>query len=167
MHSIKAIRGSFFDTTHTVHHPDALEQAARFISDGLMIIDAGKIRSLQTWEEGQNQLPPSIPISHYPDKIIVPSFIDCHVHYPQTEMIGAWGSQLLEWLNHYTFPTESQYHCADHAAAMSAFFLDQLLRNGTTSALVFAMVHAASVDALFAVASERNMRLIAGKVMID
>ncbi|CRL45527.1 Guanine deaminase [Sodalis glossinidius str. 'morsitans'] len=167
MHSIKAIRGSFFDITHTVQHPDALEQAARFIEDGLIIIDGGKIRSLQTWEEGRNQLPPSIPLSNFPDKIIVPGFIDCHVHYPQTEMIGAWGSQLLEWLNQYTFPTESQYHCADHAAAMSDFFLDQLLRNGTTSALVFGTVHAASVETLFAAAFQRNMRLIAGKVMMD
>lgn len=167
MHSIKALRGSFFDITHLVRHPDALEQAARFIEDGVMIIDAGKIRSLQTWEEGRHHLPPSVPLNHFPGKLIVPGFIDCHVHYPQTEMIGAWGSQLLEWLNHYTFPTESQYHCADHSAAMSDFFLQELLRNGTTSALVFATVHTASVEALFTAAFQRNMRVIAGKVMMD
>lgn len=167
MHSIKALRGSFFDIAHLVRHPDALEQAARFIDDGVMIIEAGKIRALHTWEEGRHHVPPSVPLSHFPCKLIVPGFIDCHVHYPQTEMIGAWGSQLLEWLNHYTFPTESQYHCADHAAAMSDFFLQELLRNGTTSALVFATVHAASVEALFTAALQRNMRVIAGKVMMD
>lgn len=82
-------------------------------------------------------------------------------------MIGAWGSLLLDWLNYSTFPTESQYHCADHAAAMLDFFLQELLRYGTTSALVFATVHAASVEALLTAALQRNMRVIAGKVMMD
>ncbi len=69
--------------------------------------------------------------------------------------IGAYGEQLLEWLNHYTFPVECHYHCADHAAAMSAFFLQQLLANGT--------VHPQSVDALFSAADAINMRMIAGR----
>ncbi len=78
----KAVRGSFFDIAHLVRHPDALEQAARFIDDGVIIIEAGKIRALHTWEAGRHHVPPSVPLSHFPGKLIVPGFIDCHVHYP-------------------------------------------------------------------------------------
>ncbi|SQI39345.1 Guanine deaminase [Serratia plymuthica] len=82
-------------------------------------------------------------------------------------MIGAYGDQLLAWLKHYTFPTESQFCCERHSGKMSAFFLQQLLSNGTTTALVFGTVHPQSVDALFSQAAALNMRLIAGKVMMD
>ncbi len=167
MHTITAVRSSFFDLTTTVDDPAALEQTARFIPDGVLLIEAGKIISLRPWQEAQSSLDRRVRMIHLPDKIIVPGFIDSHVHYPQTEMIGAYGTQLLEWLNHYTFPTESQYHCPDRAARMSDFFLDQLLRNGTTTAMIYGTVHAQSVDSLFAAALARKMRIIAGKVMMD
>ena len=112
-------------------------------------------------------MPPGFAVTEYRDKPIVPGFIDTHIHYPQTEMIGAYGDQLLDWLNNYTFPTESRYGCERHADAMSAFFLRELLSNGTTTALVFGSVHPQSVDALFSQAQTLNMRLIAGKVMMD
>ncbi|NDL63144.1 guanine deaminase [Acerihabitans arboris] len=167
MNDIKAIRSSFFDFTRSVADPSELEGSARFIEDGLLLLKAGKIISLQSWNEAQARLDPRLEILHLPDNIIMPGFIDSHIHYPQTEMIGADGEQLLDWLDHYTFPTESQYHCPDRSAGMASFFLDQLLRNGTTTAMVYGTVHAQSVDALFAAAFERHMRLIAGKVMMD
>ncbi|WP_410015075.1 guanine deaminase [Sodalis sp. C49] len=167
MSNITAIRSSFFDFRAGVSAPEELEESARFIEDGLLLIEDGTIISLQSWPEGRDQLHPRQEIIHLADNIIMPGFIDTHIHYPQTEMIGADGAQLLDWLNHYTFPTESQYHCPDRSAGMAAFFLDQLLRNGTTTAMVYGTVHVQSVDALFAAAFERRMRLIAGKVMMD
>ncbi|WP_261640609.1 guanine deaminase [Erwinia mallotivora] len=163
----QAVRGSFFDVTQTVTDPAQLPEYARFIEDGLLLLNGGEIVSLQRWEEGQHLLNDAIPLADYRGKLIVPGFVDTHIHYPQTEMIGAFGEQLLEWLQHYTFPVESQYHCPDHAASMSAFFLHQLLSNGTTTALVFGTVHPQSVEALFSAAETLGMRLIAGKVMMD
>jgi guanine deaminase len=163
----QAIRGSFFDITAVVDMPTQLPEQARYIEDGLLLLNGGEIVSLQPWEEGRLQLADDVPVLDYRGKLIVPGFVDTHIHYPQTEMIGAYGEQLLEWLQQYTFPVESQYHCPQHAAKMSAFFLHQLLSNGTTTALVFGTVHPESVDALFTAADGLGMRLIAGKVMMD
>ncbi len=163
----QAIRGSFFDITAVVDTPAQLPEQARYIEDGLLLLNGGEIVSLQPWEEGRLQLADDVAVLDYRGKLIVPGFVDTHIHYPQTEMIGAYGEQLLEWLQQYTFPVESQYHCPQHAAKMSAFFLHQLLSNGTTTALVFGTVHPESVDALFTAADGLGMRLIAGKVMMD
>ncbi len=97
----------------------------------------------------------------------MPGFIDTHIHYPQAEMVGAYGEQLLEWLNNYTFPTEARYKDRDYSKEMSKFFIKQLLRNGTTTGMVFGTVHPESVDALFSEANKLNMRIVAGKVMMD
>ncbi|XES82246.1 guanine deaminase [Franconibacter pulveris] len=162
-----AIRGHFFDITAVAEGAEAIAQRARNIEDGLLLLDEGRIVSLLPWEEGRAQLRHEQDYLDYRGKLIVPGFIDSHIHYPQTEMIGAYGEQLLTWLENYTFPVEGQYHSPDHAARMSAFFLNQLLANGTTTALVFGTVHPQSVDALFSAAQRLEMRLIAGKVMMD
>ncbi|HAI05936.1 MAG TPA: guanine deaminase, partial [Pantoea sp.] len=161
-----AIRASFFDFKSVADQPDALLSAARYLEDGVLRLRDGRVIGLAPWEECSAELAGQ-PVVDLRGKLIVPGFIDTHIHYPQTEMIGAFGEQLLEWLNHYTFPVEAQYYCPDHAARMSAFFLHQLLSNGTTSALVFGTVHPQSVEALFSAAEALNMRLIAGKVMMD
>ncbi|MBP2197778.1 guanine deaminase [Pantoea cypripedii] len=160
------LRASFFDFTGLASQPDTIADQARYLEDGVLTLRDGKVVSLESWETAQTHINPASLID-LRGKLIVPGFIDTHIHYPQTEMIGAFGEQLLEWLNQYTFPVESQYHCPDHAAQMSAFFLHQLLANGTTTALVFGTVHPQSVDALFSAAEQLNMRLIAGKVMMD
>lgn len=160
------LRASFFDFTGLASQPDTIADQARYLEDGVLTLRDGKVVSLESWETAQTH----INLANLTDlrgRLIVPGFIDTHIHYPQTEMIGAFGEQLLEWLNQYTFPVESQYHCPDHAAQMSVFFLHQLLANGTTTALVFGTVHPQSVDALFSAAEQLNMRLIAGKVMMD
>ncbi|MBY4837011.1 guanine deaminase [Pantoea sp. DY-15] len=160
------LRASFFDFTALAAQPDDIAANARYLEDGLLTLRDGKVVSLESWQiaEGRVDL---TRVTDLRGKLIVPGFIDTHIHYPQTEMIGAFGEQLLEWLNQYTFPVESQYHCPDHAAKMSAFFLHQLLSNGTTTALVFGTVHKQSVDSLFSAAQQLDMRLIAGKVMMD
>lgn len=162
-----ALRASFFDITATAEAPQEIAEKVRYLEDGLLFIGEGVVRALLPWEEGRLHLRHSDEWIDLRGKLIVPGFVDTHLHYPQTEMIGAYGEQLLEWLTTYTFPVESQYSNSGHAAQMSAFFLNQLLSNGTTTALVFGTVHPESVDALFAAAAEQNMRLIAGKVMMD
>ncbi|WP_343551990.1 guanine deaminase [Pantoea sp.] len=160
------LRASFFDFTALAAQPDDIAANARYLEDGLLTLRDGKVVSLESWQIAEGRVDAANVID-LRGKLIVPGFIDTHIHYPQTEMIGAFGEQLLEWLNQYTFPVESQYHCPDHAAQMSAFFLHQLLSNGTTTALVFGTVHKQSVDALFSAAEQLDMRLIAGKVMMD
>ncbi|MBP1035025.1 guanine deaminase [Serratia fonticola] len=165
--SIKAVRGSFLDITRTVQHPEEIEGHLRFIKDGLLIIRDGRVEWFGDWEEGHHQIPDSIRVRDYCGKMIVPGFVDTHIHYPQCEMVGAYGEQLLDWLNKHTFPAEKRYNDLEYAREMSAFFIKQLLRNGTTTALVFGTVHPESVEALFESARHINMRMIAGKVMMD
>ncbi|MEX2951093.1 guanine deaminase [Serratia fonticola] len=165
--SIKAVRGSFLDITRTVQHPEEIEGHLRFIKDGLLIIRDGRVEWFGNWEEGHHQIPDSIRVRDYSGKMIVPGFVDTHIHYPQCEMVGAYGEQLLDWLNKHTFPAEKRYNDLEYAREMSAFFIKQLLRNGTTTALVFGTVHPESVEALFESARHINMRMIAGKVMMD
>jgi len=103
----------------------------------------------------------------YSGNYIVPGFVDGHLHYPQIGVIASYGTQLLEWLEKYTFPAEAKFGNQQHAEAAAEFFIKELLRNGTTSALAYATVHEQSVDAIFKAASAVNMRLASGKVMMD
>ncbi len=100
-------------------------------------------------------------------RLIAPGFVDMHVHYPQTDVIGAPAAGLLPWLEHYTFPHESRFHDPAYARGVAAFFFDELLRNGVTTALTFATSHPASVDAAFEQARARGLRFITGKVLQD
>lgn len=162
-----AIRGRFLDIQNTVAQARDIHDQVRYVEDGLVIIHEGKIQWFGPWQEGQSRLPTNAELQHYPDQLIVPGFIDTHIHFPQTEMVGAYGEQLLEWLNTYTFPTEIQFQDASYSEKIAEFFVQELLKNGTTTALVFCTVHPESVDALFNAATTCNMRLIAGKVLMD
>jgi guanine deaminase len=110
---------------------------------------------------------PGIAIEHLPGRIIAPGFIDLHIHFPQTDVIGSPASGLLPWLEQYTFPHESRFSEDAHAQELAVFFLDELLRHGVTTAVAFASSHPSSVDALMAEAQRRGMRLVAGKVLQD
>src|SRR5690606_17031388 len=114
-----------------------------------------------------SSLPAGTEVTEYPDALITPGFIDTHIHYPQTGMIASYGEQLLDWLNTYTFPTERAFADKAHAGEVADIFLNELLRNGTTTALVFGSVHKESVDAFFEACEKRNLRMIAGKVLMD
>ncbi|WP_338560706.1 guanine deaminase [Acinetobacter sp. KS-LM10] len=162
-----AIRGRFLDIQNTVAQAREIHDQVRYVEDGLLITQNGKIQWFGFWQDGQKQLSANIQVQHYPDQLIVPGFIDTHIHFPQTEMVGAYGEQLLEWLNTYTFPTELQFADKAYADQIAHFFVNELLKNGTTTALVFCTVHPESVDALFEAAERHQMRLIAGKVMMD
>ena len=134
------------------------------IEDGLVRIEGERIARAGPAAELAE---PGLETTNYPNALILPGFIDAHIHYPQTQVIGSYGSQLLDWLNRYTFPAERRFADPAHAARHARFFLDELWRNGTTSAVVYPTVHAASVDAICTEALARNMRLITGKVLMD
>lgn len=137
-----------------VHLPSGL----MLVEDGV-IVDIGSRASLGWKYDG-------VPTTGLPG-LIVPGFVDTHVHYPQTERIAAHGSQLLDWLDRHIFPAELSFADRARAGDVADFFLGELLRNGTTSALVFATVHRQSVEALFDAALARNMRIVSGKVLMD
>lgn len=161
------VRGRFLDIQNLVAQAADIAEQVRYLEDGVLISEAGKIKWFGLWQDAAAHLPEGVAIQHYPEKLIVPGFIDTHIHFPQTEMVGAYGEQLLEWLNTYTFPTEMQFQDPAYAAKIAEFFVQELLKNGTTTALVFCTVHPESVDALFEAAQRHQMRLIAGKVMMD
>jgi guanine deaminase len=135
--------------------------------DGVVVCRNGLIERVGPAAEIMRSLPAGTQVTHYQDCLITPGFIDTHVHYVQTGMIASYGEQLLDWLNRYAFPAEMAFKDPAHAAAMAQVFCDELLRNGTTTALVFCAVYPESVDALFAEAERRGMRIIAGKVLMD
>ena len=164
---ITVIRGRFLDIQKTVAQANQIADQVRYLEDGVLITEQGKIRWFGTWNDAQDHLPINIEIQHYPEQLIIPGMIDTHIHFPQTEMVGAYGEQLLSWLNTYTFPTEIQFKDKAYASEIAKFFVNELLKNGTTTALVFCTVHPESVDALFEAAAQHQMRLIAGKVMMD
>jgi len=147
--------------------PRAEDAAVEYIEDGLLVVEDGAVARLGPAEELLPELADEAQVKDLSGKLIVPGLIDCHVHFSQVDIIASYGEQLLDWLNRYAYPAEAQFANADHARSVADFFLDELLRNGTTTALVFATVFPQSVDAIFAAAEERNMRLIAGKVLMD
>ncbi len=164
---ITVVRGRFLDIQNIVSHASEIAEQVRYIEDGVLITEQGKIRWFGPWDAAQDHLPTDVEIQHYPEHLIIPGMIDTHIHFPQTEMVGAYGEQLLSWLNTYTFPTEIQFKDKAYAQEIAKFFVNELLKNGTTTALVFCTVHPESVDALFEAAEQHQMRLIAGKVMMD
>lgn len=142
-------------------------RALRHETDGIVVSVDGHITKAGAAADVLPTLPADCPIDHFPGCVISPGFIDTHVHYAQTGMIAAHGAQLLDWLNQHAFPAEIEMRDPAKAAAMARAFCDELVRNGTTTALVFCTVFPGSVDALFEEAARRNLRLIAGKVLMD
>ena len=157
-----ALRGDLLDFTADPAWGEVESSAVRFRPDHWLLIESGRIAGAQAdapgdgWER----------IDHR-GRLILPGFIDTHVHMPQLEVIASYGTELLAWLNTYTFPAEMRFADPDYAQAGAALFLDALLAHGTTSAVAFATAHKVSADALFAGAQQRGMRLITGKVLQD
>ncbi len=159
---IQAYRAELLSVPHdpatggeTIHH-----------ADGLLVVEDGHVVAFGDHATLIPQFADAA-VTNLTGKLVVPGFVDCHVHYPQTDRIASHGEQLLTWLERHIFPEEAKFADRAHADAVAQVFLDQLLMNGTTSALVFATVHAASVDALFEAALARDMRIVSGKVLMD
>ena len=162
---VTAFRSEFVDF---VGDPATLGEAAhRHFTDGLLVVRDGRVSALGPAAELLATLPSAVTVTDYRGKLILPGLVDTHVHYAQTDIIASYGAQLLEWLERYTFPAEARFDAEHHAREVAEFFLGELLRNGTTTAMVFATTHSNSVDAIFEAARARSMRLIAGKVLMD
>jgi guanine deaminase len=135
--------------------------------DGLLIVAGGKIEAAGDYAQLFPGLPAGTTLHDHRGQLIVPGFIDTHLHFPQTDMIAAPAPGLLEWLETWTFPIERQFDDPAHAREVADFFLDQLLACGTTTAMVYCSVHPQSVDAFFGASEQRGLRMVAGKVMMD
>ncbi len=159
-----AIRADLLDFTADPgwSAPSDTSPGLRWRPDHWLLVDGGRIAGVQP------EAPDASWLRHdHRGQLLMPGFIDTHVHMPQLEVIASYGTELLHWLETYTFPAELRYADPAVCAAGSSRFLDALLMHGTTAAVVFPTVHKASVDALFAAADERGMRLVAGKCLMD
>jgi len=141
--------------------------AYEYLPDALLVVSEGRIARVGPAATLLRDLPPGVPVLAHPQGLLVAGFIDTHIHFPQLDVIAAGGRALLDWLNDHTFPEEQRFADAAHAASVAEVFLDELARNGTTTANVFCTVHPASVDAFFGAAQRRGLRMIAGKVLMD
>jgi guanine deaminase len=162
-----AIRGPVLTFTGDAFR-DGLESTMRYEPDAIVAMSGGRITHFGPAAELRPQLPPGTAVQEYGrDTLILAGFIDCHVHYPQTQIIGASGEQLLDWLHKYTFVAEQQFADPRHAREVARVFLKECLRAGTTTAAVYCTVHPQSVDVFFEETASLGMRMIAGKVLMD
>ncbi len=157
-----AIRGDLLDFVADPGFDDIDTPAVRFDADCWLLIEDGRIsgRQADAPDDSWSRL-------DHRGRLVMPGFIDTHVHSPQLDLIASYGTELLDWLNTYTFPAEAAHANRDAAQAGARLFVDCLLAHGTTAAVVFPTVHKTSVDALFETAFEKNMRVISGKVLMD
>ena len=147
------------------------DRTAHYEPDGLLVVGPdgqGRqvVRAVGSWQALAANYP-GIAVEHLPGRILAPGFIDLHVHFPQTDVIGSPAEGLLPWLENYTFPHEARFADADYARSVADVFLDELQRNGVTTALTFCTSHPHSVDALLEESQARGLRMIAGKVLQD
>jgi guanine deaminase len=142
-------------------------QSFRYIPDGIVLIKDGRIEQVGGAAELEARLPAGLTIDHHPAMLIMPGFIDTHIHYPQTQVIASYGAQLLEWLEKYTFVEEQKFADPEHASRNAEFFLDELARNGTTTACAYGSAHPQSAEALFAAAHRRGVGMITGNAIMD
>jgi guanine deaminase len=159
-----ALRADLLDFTGAPALDDVDSAAVRFRPDHWLLIENGRVQAVQPGSQ-----PPGDdwPREDHSGRLMLPGFIDTHVHCPQLDVIASYGASLLDWLDTYTFPAEQRFADPAVAAVGSALFLDALLAHGTTAAVVFPTVHAGSADALFTAAAARGMRLVTGKVLMD
>lgn len=134
----------------------------RYLEDGAIMIEDGKIVAVGDYAPVDD----AEVIDHRPH-LILPGFIDTHLHYVQSQIVASYAGSLLEWLNTYTFVEEQKFGQQGHAEAIASAFYDELIRNGTTTAAAYCSSHPRSVDAYFGEAEKRNMLMIGGKVMMD
>lgn len=131
------------------------------IADGLVRFDeAGRITAVEP--AGASLVPES-----FPGAVLLPGFVDAHVHFPQTRVLGSASGPLLPWLERSVFPEEGKFAARDYAAAVAVEFCDALIRQGTTCAAIYSSSHPVAADVLFAALAERGLRGLAGLTLMD
>lgn len=143
------------------------DESYLYESDGAVFIRDGLVAAIGSFDELHHFIDGSTTLIDHRPHLILPGFIDAHAHMPQMQVIASYGAELLDWLNHYTFPEETKFSDPDHSRLIAGQFLDELLRHGTTTVSAYCSVHKVSAEMLFEEAHKRNMRVIAGKVMMD
>ncbi|MEA4857576.1 MAG: guanine deaminase [Solidesulfovibrio sp.] len=163
----RAIRGMFFDFLDDPwKHAGKEQEAARFVPDGLLVVENGTITDFGPFEEVSARHP-GLPVTHIQNRLILPGFIDGHIHFPQVRVLGAYGNQLLDWLQKWIFPEESKYADREYARKAAGLFFDALLAGGTTTCQAFTTSSPVSTEEFFEEATRRNMRVIAGLTGVD
>ena len=152
---------------HFLDEPSADGSNVEYFEDGILSIKDGKVSVCCDAGKAQREGFDLDRCERLPHHLIVPGFIDTHVHSPQIDIIASYGAQLLDWLENYTFPAEARYKDEAYAAAAASDFLDYSLTVGTTTSFVFTTSYRQSTEALFQAALDRDMRLVAGKVLMD
>lgn len=137
-----------------------------YLEDGVVVLAGGNIQSVADASK-RLDLPPQTEVHHFRDHLILPGFVDCHAHYPQINVVGSYGEQLIDWLTKYTFPAESKFSDKSVASVAANAFLQEELRNGVTTVSAYCTIHPESVDAFFEAASARNMLVLGGKVFMN
>jgi guanine deaminase len=164
--TISAVRGQAISFSGDPFlHPEA--DCFTHHADALVVMGEGRITAFGPYAETRHHLPEGFEPVRYDNALILPGFVDTHVHYPQIGVIGSYGTQLLEWLERYTFPLEQEFAAAAHAARIAKLFFREILAAGTTTACVYCTVHPQSVDAFFAESARFDTRMVAGKVLMD
>jgi guanine deaminase len=163
----RGIRGTFVDFIDDPwRHIGDEEAATRFIPDGLLVVEDGIIVDHGAYAE-VSQRHPALETTEIRDRLILPGFIDGHIHVPQTRVLGAYGEQLLPWLQKWVFPEERKYSDPDYALEGTRRFFDNLLASGTTTCQAFTTADPAFTRVVFEEAARRNMRIITGVTAID
>ncbi len=151
-----------------IHKDKQSEKDCQYVDilDGVLIVESGKVVEAGSYEDLKNKLT-NVKVVDYKGKIITPGFIDTHQHASQSAIVAAYGDKLLDWLDNYVFPSESTY--SDNAIATRElnFFLDQLVRNGTTTAVSYGPLFYGATDIFFEALKKRNMRFITGNIIMD
>jgi guanine deaminase len=167
MANVVAIRGTFFDFIDDPwKHVGHEETSARFHPDGLMIIEDGKIKAFGPYD----QIFPKysgVSITHVKERLILPGFIDGHIHVPQTRVLGAFGQQLLPWLNKWVFPEEKKYKDRAYAKEGTRGFFENLIASGTTTCQAFTTISPVATEEFFEEATRRNMLVLGGLTGMD
>ena len=156
-------------TLSFVRFPETIDDlaACRYEEDGGLLVEGGKIVASGPFADVKAKAGDGVKVVDHRPNLILPGFIDCHVHMPQMQIIASYGAELLDWLNTYTFPEETKFRDAQHGRRIARLFLDEMLRQGTTTVAAYCSVHKVSAEAFFAESHDRNMLNVAGKVMMD
>ncbi len=164
--SLKAARGTLLTCLTNPWEKDQDNLAVRYLPDGILIHQEGRIIEV---DEASVLLEkhPDLQVDDYSGHLILPGFIEPHVHYAQTKIVGSYGRELLDWLQTYTFPEELKFRSKDYADEIAHFFFEQILSHGTTTVQSFATTSPNSVHAFFQEAGRLDMRALCGLTGID
>lgn len=145
--------------------PQAIDDmdALVYLENGAILVANGMILAVGDYGDLKGQ---GEEIDHRPH-LLLPGFIDPHIHFPQTQVVGSYAAELLDWLNDHTFPEEMRFTDPAHAQRIAKAFVEQLLANGTTTAMAFCSSSPVSVDAYFAESKRRSLRMLGGVAMMD